>query len=85
MPWPMTLAPTNEAIGRKNHAEKNLFKKKNTIMIREAMQDVRIVPLSKSVRFCECRRRKGIEFTVIRLFFLIYRTILSVNGITLRI
>jgi hypothetical protein len=24
MPWPMTLAPTNEAIRRENRAEKNL-------------------------------------------------------------
>ncbi len=24
MPWPMTLAPTNEAIRHENHAEKNL-------------------------------------------------------------
>jgi hypothetical protein len=27
----MTLAPTNEAIGRKNHAEKNLYKGKKYI------------------------------------------------------
>ncbi len=26
MPWPMTLAPTNEAVRRENHAEKNLYK-----------------------------------------------------------
>jgi hypothetical protein len=26
MPWPMTLAPTNEAIRRENRAEKNLNK-----------------------------------------------------------
>jgi hypothetical protein len=25
MPWPMTLAPTNKAVRRKNHAEKNLY------------------------------------------------------------
>jgi hypothetical protein len=29
MPWPMTLAPTNEAVRRENHAEKNLYKEKN--------------------------------------------------------
>ncbi len=29
MPWPTTLAPTNEAIRRENHAEKNLCKEKN--------------------------------------------------------
>jgi hypothetical protein len=28
MPWPMTLAPTNEAIRRENHAEKNPKKEK---------------------------------------------------------
>jgi hypothetical protein len=80
MPWPMTLAPTNEAIRRENHAEKNLIKKKIAVI-----QDVRILLLSKSVRFCESRRRKGIAFTVVRLLFLIYRTIFSVNGITLHV
>ncbi len=29
MPWPMTLAPMNEAVRRENHAEKNLNKEKN--------------------------------------------------------
>ncbi len=29
MPWPKTLAPTNEAVRRENHAEKNLYKEKN--------------------------------------------------------
>jgi hypothetical protein len=44
MPWPMTLAPTNEAVRRENYAEKNLYKeKKLTITIREVMKDVRIV------------------------------------------
>ena len=28
MPWPMTLAPTNEAVRCENHAEKNLYKEK---------------------------------------------------------
>ncbi len=43
----MTFAPMNEAIGRKNHAEKTLVRKqKNTIMIWVVMQDVRIVLLS---------------------------------------
>ncbi len=28
MPWPMTLAPTNEAVRRENHAENNLCKEK---------------------------------------------------------
>ena len=48
MPWPMTLAPMNEAVRRENHVEKNLYKeKKITIMIWEVMKDVRIVLLSK--------------------------------------
>ena len=38
MPWPMTLAPTNEAIRRENCAEKNLDME---------MKYVRIVLLSK--------------------------------------
>jgi hypothetical protein len=38
MPWPMTLAPTNEAIRRENHAKKNLgIGKEFTVMIREVM------------------------------------------------
>jgi hypothetical protein len=28
MPWPMTLAPTNEAVRHENHVEKNLYKEK---------------------------------------------------------
>jgi hypothetical protein len=48
MPWPMTLAPTNEVVRRENHAEKNLYKeKKLTVTIRKVMKDVRIVLLSK--------------------------------------
>ncbi len=44
MPWPMTIAPTNEAVRRENHAKKNLDKeKKITVTIREVMKDVRIV------------------------------------------
>jgi hypothetical protein len=29
MPWPMTLAPTNEAVSRENHVKKILYKEKN--------------------------------------------------------
>jgi hypothetical protein len=47
MPWSMTLAPTNEAVRRENHAKKTFIGKKLTIMIREVMKDVRIVLLSK--------------------------------------
>ncbi len=28
MPWPMSLAPTNEAVRRENHAEKKIIRKK---------------------------------------------------------
>jgi hypothetical protein len=28
MPWPMTLAPTNEAVRPENHAEKTFIRKK---------------------------------------------------------
>ncbi len=47
MPWPMTLAPMNEAVRRENCAEKNLDTEILTITIREVMKDVRIVLLSK--------------------------------------
>ncbi len=47
MPWPMTLAPTNEAVRRENHAEKLFIRKKLTVTIREVMKDVRMVLLSK--------------------------------------
>jgi hypothetical protein len=47
MPWPMTLAPTNEAVRRESHVEKNLDTKKiYTVTIRDVMKDVRIVLLS---------------------------------------
>jgi hypothetical protein len=48
MPWPMTLAPQNEAVRHKNCAKKNLdMEQKFTVTIREAKEDVRIVLLSK--------------------------------------
>jgi hypothetical protein len=47
MPWPMTLAPTNEAVRRENHAKKTLIRIKLTLTIRDVMKDVRIVLLSK--------------------------------------
>jgi hypothetical protein len=50
MPWPMTLAPTNEAVRCENRAEKNLDTEKLTVMIREVMKDVRIVLLSKKCK-----------------------------------
>ncbi len=46
MPWPMTLAPMNEAVRRENHVKKNLYKRKKLIiLIWEVMKDVRIVLL----------------------------------------
>ena len=46
-PWPMTLAPTNEAVRCENRVEKNLDTEKINVTIREVMKDVRIVLLSK--------------------------------------
>jgi hypothetical protein len=43
----MTLAPTNEAVRRGNHAEKPFIREKISVTIREFMKDVRIVLLSK--------------------------------------
>ncbi len=43
-PWPMTLAPTNEAVRRDNQAEKNLCKEKKIHRHdRDVMEDVRTV------------------------------------------
>ncbi len=48
MPWPMTFAPTNEAVRCENHVEKILYKEKTTtVTIQEVMKDVTIVLLSK--------------------------------------
>ncbi len=44
----MTLAPTNEAVRRDNHAKKTFLRKKLTVMIQEVMKDVRIVLSSKT-------------------------------------
>jgi hypothetical protein len=51
MPWPMTLATSNEAIQCENCVEKPLQWKKLTVMIREVIEDVRIVLLSKKRKF----------------------------------
>ena len=43
-PWPMTLAPTNEAVRRDNPAEKKpLFREKINRHDREVMENVRTV------------------------------------------
>jgi hypothetical protein len=47
----MTLAPRNEAVRRENHAEKKSFVRKKIILtIREVMEDVRIVLLSRNCK-----------------------------------
>jgi hypothetical protein len=46
----MTLAPTNEAVRRENHAEKTFITKEITLTIREVMKDVRIALLSKKCK-----------------------------------
>ena len=58
MPWPMTLAPTNEAVRRENRAEKNLYKEKNNPQYpggHERCKDS--ITFKKSTRFCESGRR----------------------------
>ncbi len=55
-PWPMTLAPTNEAVRREPCGKKPLFRKKTNRHDREVMEDVRTVLPSIRVRFCESGR-----------------------------
>ena len=82
MPWPMTLAPTNEAVRHEDCAEKNLDMEKinrhdlgghgrckDSITIKEAYDFVRV-------------GERVIEVMVLYIFCLIYR-ISSVNGCTL--
>ncbi len=42
-PWPMTLAPTNEAVKRDDQAEKTFVRKKINRHDWEVMEDVRTV------------------------------------------
>jgi hypothetical protein len=58
MPWPITLAPTNEAIRQENMWKKT-YKKKiiNSHEIWEVMLDVKIVLQSISTRFVESSRK----------------------------
>jgi hypothetical protein len=85
MPWPMTLAPTDEAVRRENCSKKTLLRKKLTVMIREFMKDARIVLLSKQHKIFVRVAERLIELMVLSyIFCLIYR-ISSVNGCTLRI
>jgi hypothetical protein len=65
MPWPMTLAPTNDALRHENHAEKTLIQKKLTIMIREFIEDARIVLLSKKHKIFVRVGERGIELMVL--------------------
>jgi hypothetical protein len=58
MPWPMTLAPTNEVVRRENHAEKSFIRKKINCHDpggHERCKDS--ITIKKSVRFCESARR----------------------------
>ncbi len=58
MPWPMTLALTNEAVRCENHVKKNLYKGKinhNNPGGHERCKDS--ITIEKSVRFCESWRR----------------------------
>jgi hypothetical protein len=50
MPWPMTLAPTNEAVRCENWVKKNLDMEKLNVTIWEVMKDVRIILLSKKCK-----------------------------------
>ena len=56
MPWPMTLAPTNEAVRRENHAKKPLEGKINFHDTggHERCKDSITI---KNIRFCEIRRK----------------------------
>ncbi len=47
-PWPMTLAPTNEAVRRDDQMKKNLCKEKINRHDWEVMEDVRTVLLSNT-------------------------------------
>jgi hypothetical protein len=84
MPWPMTLAPTNEAVRLENCAKKNLDEgKKITVTIWEVMKDVRIVLLSKKHKVFVRVGERLLELMVMSyIFCLIYR-LSSVNGCTL--
>ncbi len=79
----MTLAPMNEAIGCENHMENNLNKEKRYDLggHKRCKDNITIKKAQDFVRVGE----RGIECTILTYIFLIYRTTLSVNGITLRI
>jgi hypothetical protein len=42
MPWPMTVAPTNEAIRHENHAVKNLIVGKRTITAPNCIEEASV-------------------------------------------
>jgi hypothetical protein len=84
MPWPLTLAPTNEAIRRENHAKKNLNKAKkirNDLGGHARCKDS--ITIKKAQDFVRVGER-GIELMVLTYLLLIYR-ISSVNDCTLQI
>jgi hypothetical protein len=77
MPWPMTLALTNEAIRRENQTIYRYdlgghARCKDSVTIKKGQDFVRV-------------GERRIEFTILICMFLIYRTSLSVNGITRQI
>jgi hypothetical protein len=85
MPWPMTLAPTNEAIRHDNRAKTNLDAEKNnrhnpgghgrckdSITIKEDYDFVRV-------------GERGIELIVMTFIFCLIYRISPVNGCTLQI
>jgi hypothetical protein len=82
MPWPITLAPTNEARRRENCAKKILNKEKNYRNDlgghARCKDSITIKKVQDFVRLGE----RGIERMVLTYLILIYR-ISSVNGFTL--
>ncbi len=84
MPWPMTLAPTKEAIRHENRAEKILLRKKNYCndLGGHARCKDRIT-INREQDFVRVGER-GKELMVLTYLFFIYR-ISSVNGFTLLI
>jgi hypothetical protein len=79
MPWPMTLAPTNEAIRCENHAKKNLNKEEiycNDLGGHARCKDsITIKKVQDTVSVGE----RGIKLMILTYLLLIYQ-ISSVNG-----
>jgi hypothetical protein len=85
MPWPMILAPTNEAVRREIHAEKNLDTNKNNCHDPEGHERCKDSITIKLAKVFVRMGKRLIELMVLLcIFCLIYR-ISSVNGCTLQI